>query len=125
MVIECAISNGNGGFINCEDFQPHSIKNNSFSRSTSCERSVSIDAHVTNNLNEKAFITSTVDDGPSSSHKVFAGYTVRINSMKKTVDVCKIVDSLQLFKIAVEASFLDQNVEKEIRVEIKDNKLNQ
>ncbi len=111
MVIECAISNGNGGFINCEDFQPHSIKNNGFSRSTSCERSVSIDAHVTNNLNEKAFITSTVDDGPSSSHKVFAGYTVRVNSMKKTVDVCKIVDSLQLFKIAVEASFLDQNVE--------------
>ncbi len=111
MVIECAISNGNGGFINCEDFQPHSIKNNSFSRSTSCERSVSIDAHVTNNLDKKALITSTVDDGPSSSHKVFAGYTVRLSSIEKTVDVCKIVDPLKLFKIAVEATFVDQNEE--------------
>ncbi len=122
MVIECAISNGNGGFINCEDFQPPQpviVETDDFftttygsSSSSTCERSVIIDASVINTQAENALITSTVDDGPSNVHKVFAGYTVRISSIEKTIDVCKIVDSLQVFKISVEATtFMDQNEE--------------
>lgn len=108
--IDCVIGNGHGGFMNCEDLgsataiaddaQLHTL--------SSCERHLKINIHATNIRNNKVHIKSRINDGRPRDYKLFAGYTARISSIDKTVNVCEIVNPLQVFAIAVEAKYVDK-----------------